>query len=277
MSPLNQNLFLFFEENEITSLINRKLVKLYMNRCIIDEDANFEIIGVYELQTVNDQMYNSLNPLYKTSAYQRTYKESVDRDIFTEALEKAFVHETNSIDNHFIIGSSFHSVDLNSQILYRADKLLCWLLNEVKSQEIRNLYVTILAGARYNLITKEVHKKAYDGKMSACIAVLGPRRESIHPKISVNDDFEFSIKLIRQGKRLQQNIPLFLQPMLTPYQLKLMKTKDESFLESFTYHKIFGVEADVSEEELKLFPDSDPRLRFFNCVCIRQSCYLKSS
>ena len=248
-----------------------------MNRCIIDEDTNFEIIGVYELQKVNNQMYNSQNPLYKTSAYQRTNKESVDRDIFTKALEKAFVHETNSTDNHFIIGSSFHSVNLNSQILYRADKLLCWLLKEVKSQEIRNLYVTILAGARYNLITKEVHKKAYEGRMSACIAVLGPRRESIHPKISVNDDFEISIKLIRQGRRLQQNIPLFLQPMLTPYQLKLMKTKDESFLESFTYHKIFGVRADVSEEELKLFPDSDPRLRFFNCVCIRRSFYLKSS
>jgi len=159
-----QNLFLFFEENEIQCFIDRKLVKLYMNRCIIDESANFEIIGVYELQKVNDQMYNSLNPLFKTNAYQRTNKESVDKDIFTEAHEKAFVHETNSTDNHFIIGSSFHSVDLilhhsNSQTLSRADKLLNWLLNVVKSQEIKNLYVTILAGARYNLITKEVHKK----------------------------------------------------------------------------------------------------------------------
>ena len=30
MSPLNQNLFLFFEENEMQTVIDRKLVKLYI-------------------------------------------------------------------------------------------------------------------------------------------------------------------------------------------------------------------------------------------------------
>ena len=68
MTPTKQNLFLFFEENEMQSVIDRNLVKLYMNRCIIDEDGIFEISGVYELQKVTDPMYNGSNPLYKTNA-----------------------------------------------------------------------------------------------------------------------------------------------------------------------------------------------------------------
>ena len=106
MSPTKQNLFLFFEENEMQSVIDRNLVKLYMNRCIIDEDGIFEISGVYELQKVTDPMYNGSNPLYKTNASQRTNKESVDREVFAEAIEKASKHQTNSTDNHFIIGSA---------------------------------------------------------------------------------------------------------------------------------------------------------------------------
>ena len=140
ISPMKQNLFLFFEENEMQTVIDRKLVKLYMNRCIIDEDANFEISGVYELQKVSDLMFDRINPLFKTNANQRTNKEAVDRDIFTEALEKSAVQETNSTDNHFIIGSSFHSLNVRKpSVKNRLAKLLDWLHNEVKSQEIRSL------------------------------------------------------------------------------------------------------------------------------------------
>ena len=168
MTPTKQNLFLFFEENEMQSIIDRKLVKLYMNRSIIDEDANFEISGVYELQKVNDQMLNGLNPLYKTNASQRTNKESVDRDVFAEVIEKASMLETNSTDNHFIIGSSFHldeafvkKTAVAVQKPSRLGKLIDRLLNEVEFQAIRSLYVTVLAGIRNHLLTKEMHKEIY--------------------------------------------------------------------------------------------------------------------
>ena len=284
MSPLKQNLFLFFEENEMQTVIDRKLVKLYMNRCIIDEDANFEISGVYELQKVTDPMFDRLDPLFKTNASQRTNKESVDRDIFTDAIEKACAQESIFTDNHFIIGSSFHSVAVQKPIIInRLGKLLDWLLSEVKSKEIKSLYVTILAGTRNNLITKETHKETYDGKRAIYMTTPGAWEEliPIPLQISVNDDFELSIKLIRNGRRLQQNIALFLHPMLDPYELKLLETKNESFLRSFTGHRIAkevtGAQADVSAEELKRYPDSDPSLRYVNCFCLRQSYYLKSS
>ena len=289
MTPTKQNLFLFFEENEVQFLIDRKLVKLYMNRCIIDEDANFEIIGVYELLKVTDPMFNILNPLYKTNASQRTNKESADRDIVAEAIEKASKLETNSTDNHFIIGSAFH-LEKNSdrksagavQKPSRLAKLIARLLIEVKFQAIRSLYVTVLAGFRNNLITKEMHKEIYDATKTSYkngVMEIGRTKPDgpidIPLQISVNDDFELSMKFIQRGRRLQQNMVLFLHPLLNPYELKMFKTKDETFLESLSGHRFSC--ADVSEKELKLFPDSDPNIRYLSCFAFRRSFYLKSS
>ena len=241
MAPTKQNLFLFLEENEIQFVIDRKLVKLYVNRCVIDENSNFEITSVYEIQKVTDPMCNYLNPLFKTNARQRTNKEAVDREILTDALEKACVNKTSSTDSHFIIGSLFHQ-DVSQN---RLPKLQDWLLDQMKYQEINSLHVTFLTGAREFCITKETHENTYEGK-EPCIHTVPAewniplgvptRRRNLPFNSSVNDDFELAIQLIRNGRRLQQKIPSFLHQMLNPYQLKLIETKDETFLRSFTGH-----------------------------------------
>ena len=226
----------------------------------------------------------SLNPLFKTNASQRTHKEAVDRDIFTDAIEEACSLETDSTDNHFIIGSSFHSQSLGKPtVINRIDKLLDWLLNEVKSQELKNLYVTFVTGTRNNLITKEMHKNVHGGKMACHRTLLDVCNEPrpMPPHIPVNDDFELSIELIRHGRRLTQTVWLFLHQLLDPYQLHLLEKTNESFLQSFTGHLLADhipeAKADVSEEELEYFPDSDPSLRYVSCFCLRRSFYLKSS
>ena len=94
------------------------------------------------------------------------------------------------------------------------------------------------------------------------------------PSISVNDDFELAIELIQRGRRLENNNSLFLHPKLNSYQLKLMETKDESFLQSFS-NPIRGLPVDQKEELPKHFPDSDPSSRYVNCYCVRQSFHLK--
>ena len=106
-NPSKQNLFLFFEENEEKYVIDKKLVLLYANRCIIDENAQFEICGVYELQHVSESMIVPTSPLYKTYARQRTLKEANDEETILEALEIAHLKESKSIDTHFVIGSFF--------------------------------------------------------------------------------------------------------------------------------------------------------------------------
>ena len=46
MFEKSKNLVFIFDENEAKYDISSNLVRLYMNRCIIDEDEQFEILGV---------------------------------------------------------------------------------------------------------------------------------------------------------------------------------------------------------------------------------------
>ena len=50
MQKSKQNLFLFFEENELEFEISSSLVKLSMNRFVVDEDDQFEVMGIYNLK-----------------------------------------------------------------------------------------------------------------------------------------------------------------------------------------------------------------------------------
>ena len=276
MPPLKQNLFLFFEENERRSVIDRNLVLLYANRCIIDEDDEFEICGVYQLQKVSDLMFNFTKPLYKTHAKQRTYKESFDRNIMSDAFERAHLYGSNSIDTHFIFGSSFHAFEIEwpTVSINRPEKLMRWMYEEMRSQEIKMVHVTLLAGYRACLSNKEMCKATYDGIMVMHFHGLNPY--SVRPNGSVNDDFELTINQIRHGKRLQERVNIFLFPMLAPHELKLINANDESYLLTFS-HYLNGFSADVPLEDLAIFPDSDSKVRFVRCLCVRKSFYLNNN
>ena len=277
MFPQKQNLFLFFEENEVQTIIDNKLVLRYANRFIIDEQAEFEICGVYQLQKVEQLMYERIQPLYKTNANQRTFKEAIDRDTLSEALEKAYLLESKSADTHFIIGSSFHSLAVEKPtVINRPRKLIEWMSDEMKFQELTSVYITLLAGHRNSMMTNEMNIRAYDGKMEAHCTTPGAREKPIalYPKSSVNDDFELSFTLIQRGRRLQQGAHLFFHPMLTPHELHLIRKKDDSYLRSFEHH-LLGLNPDVREEELKYYPDNDKKLRYVSCLCVRQSFNLK--
>ena len=286
MGPSKQNLFLFFEENESQCCIDRKLVLLYANRCIIEEDAQFEICGVYQLQQVSESMLLSSDPLYKMHAKQRTTKEANDRDTISKAFENAYLSQSNSIDTHFIIGSLFHSQGgYWPMVRNRTSKIKEWMLNELNYQEIKSVYVSILTGHRFNLINKEMSKIAYKGKividLTRTYSTVG-KPLKVETKCSVNDDFELSISLIQHGRRLQQEIRSFLHPMITPHQMKLLKMKNDSFLRSFSVHRgSYGGDLCYAEwfafpgKTDSCIPDSDPNVRFVNCLCFRSSFYLK--
>ena len=52
-----QNIFLFYEKNEDDLKIDEKLVRLYMNRFIIEEDHQNEIVGVADLTKIAKMNY----------------------------------------------------------------------------------------------------------------------------------------------------------------------------------------------------------------------------
>ena len=241
---------------------------------------------VYKLQKVEQLMYERIQPLYKTNANQRTFKEAIDRDTLSKALEKAYLLESKSADTHFIIGSSFYSLTAERpSVMNRPRKLIEWMSNEIKFQEITSVYITLLAGQRTSIITNETNIGAYNGEFEAefnpTVFLVTPGTPgvratpiTVYPQFSVNDDFELSFTLIQLGRRLEHGLHLFFHPMLTPRELYLMKTKDESYLRSLGNHLV-GFNPDVREEELKYYPDNDTKLRYVSCLCVRQSFHLK--
>lgn len=49
----NRNILLFFEENEDKNNISSNLVRLFMNRFVIEEEKRYEIIGTFNLSKVS--------------------------------------------------------------------------------------------------------------------------------------------------------------------------------------------------------------------------------
>ena len=151
------------------------------------------------------------------------------------------------------------------------------MLDELKFQEIKMVYVTLLDGVRTCLCTNRVNKIAYDAKLVLSVdATTTPlpkyRPTRFTPKFSVNDDFEISISMIQNGRRLHQRTLPFLHQMLTPYQLKLMEAKDGNFLKTFDNHLAGDpLDADVPPSELIAFPDTNLKMKFVKCLCERHS------
>ena len=273
MNPTKQNLVLFFEENELPYVINKNLVRIYANRCVIDEDAQFEVIGVYWLQNVTKSMYELNDPLYKAHSKQRTSKEAYDRETISEALEEAYAHETASVDTHFIIGSCFYSNRIfRTASENRLDKLLEWMQDELELSDMKTINISLLGGYRCGLIMKKM--------VQGVLASIDPRDDRIFTS-SVHEDFEFAIHHIRRGRRSQQTPYLFLQQKLPPYQFDLIKARNEHFLQTFIssngalgpFRERFSPE--VPPDDLKECSDPELKVRFINCLCFRLSYCLK--
>ena len=56
MSKLSKYLIFIFEESEIKHDVSSNLVRLYMNRFIVDEDAKYEICGIHHIEKTNSKV-----------------------------------------------------------------------------------------------------------------------------------------------------------------------------------------------------------------------------
>ena len=101
---------------------------------------------------------------------------------------------------------------------------------------------------RNNLITKEKMENYCKGK------------EEWDRTDSINDDLESLIEDIRLGKKLDDSKFLYFLPKLTKEELKLVATKDSTYLESFS-----STDPDVDEAEMKA-SESDSKFVLGRCI-----------
>ena len=235
-----QHLFLFFEENEFEFDISSNLVRLSMNRFIVDEEAQFEIIGAYNLKKLQRKMLDKpglkQHPDYKKFAKERTEKEAFDEDLISEAMNKALLNQSTSTDAHFIIenlgldSSTQFSSDTNKRIT----RLYHWMLFEMQDIGLQSLYCTFYHGTRQFLMTKEGSVACYRNQIFRDMTGKNDKIFSFQPKSSILDDLEDFLQHIKDGCRpsmiLWQNpLMLFLNKMLTKKETYQAINRDNQF------------------------------------------------
>ena len=222
-----QDLYLFFEENKSHwEVINARLVSLYMNRFVIEEENQNEIIGVYNLKKV---------PHRKPLDFDAE-KKSYDDQLIENAYNDANSPKQQENMAHFIIGTKF---------LYKFwrepnEWIEEWLHSTFKEHFTQSnstshwpMVVTLLQGRKQVITSVDLVEDSYFPRKKR------RRTESWTYPTSVNDDletkthkfklvkdksgynhlagdstYESSIKIISNHKRL------FFCPMLTDSEVK---------------------------------------------------------
>merc|ERR1712039_766711 len=97
MSRTMQNVILFLEPSDDQWNVSTKAGNSYFNRIGVDEDAGFELLGVYHLKKafwdIDDKEYEA----------ERKEKEEFDSKIFDSAIKKAAENKEDDLKIHFIV------------------------------------------------------------------------------------------------------------------------------------------------------------------------------
>ena len=169
---MRQNLFIFFEKNEREWNIDCKLVQLAMNRLIVDEEIQNEVIQIFNFKALSPEMIEYENSAYKNYAKERVDKDAFDKQLVSEALDLAEEHQNcheripqrfPPAATHFIIASYFH---------YMNESSFYWLRHELREIGLKPFHLTTYNGNRKYLITNSTHIYCYENDTSPIITPL---------------------------------------------------------------------------------------------------------
>ena len=228
-----QNIFLFFDDRDSQDM-DLKLVRLYMNKFIIDEDEQSEIQAVV--------------PLVKHLLSNCEEKEESDQDAVYEQLEKLgykyFIEE--SYVTHFIILPGFPiSWSISLWIDYWFNELVVEHQDATVDYNYR-FVCTSLLGSKGEICTKEEAKVAYQDYYKRWDSTNRPYKLGSNP-ISINADN--SIPVGNEVEEFKQAITAELLP-------KPLETWRHNFHETSDNKKFFFYKS-LTDSEVKEMNQND--------------------
>ena len=181
-------------------------------------------------------------------------KELNDANIIDIGFKSILDFGKEELEPHFIYAGDYY--------LYAESRRRTWLekifLTKMEHNKLQFAIVTQLGMSRWNLITKETVKKAYQGKFKN-------DEDGSFYKESIHDDLEtFFSNLQGQKKIKNEYVPSFFTPKLTAEELKLVDERNEEFLSTYSYHPWSN--PDVDAEEMK---KSDSSSKYVHGECLR--------
>lgn len=263
MTKTKQNLILFIEPSIDPWSSPSKMGNSYINRFVIDEEAGFELLGVYYLSKWGDVSQNEKYPCRQKNIEDRFF----DKELIDSGVTKAAEYQTERLNTHFIFAGDHLIIDFEPEIA-----------NAMKIHKIKNILVTKLHNERQYLITKELMEEIYNGE-----CYNGKFGSGAHfTNRSFFDDLELFYKKVkfRCHQKACTNrfghaysVHSFFLPKLTNTELKLVETKDKDYLKTFRndtrddYDLDYDLDdPDVPEREMKL---SESKSKFVLVDCHR--------
>ena len=294
MSKIMQNLVVLMERSEEAYETPLKGGNMFLNRFCIDEDAAFELSGVYYLKKTSkdirkysreeDDFLNSgeddleksgeddflenddfpksgeENDEEKTREAESKLifqKEHFDKKVIHSALRRNSKYHAEELKTHFVYAGQYYWFEKND---YR---LRLFILNEMKKYKQKSAMLTIILMWRWNLITKERMESYCDVYSNLHYNTTG-----IYRKDSVNDDLESLLEGIRLGKEpgYDEDVNTYFFPKLTKEELALVERKDKIYLQNF-----YEEDPDVEKTEMKL---SESDSKYVAGYCNRVTCII---
>ena len=205
-----------------------------MNKFIIDEDAQFEIVRVYHFKTLRESpetkpYHEWIHRYTEPECFQwlqdKTTKFDSDTKIVYNALETAIAIKGHGVGAHFIVGSRFH---LNFTFFQLFDRVADY----ARKNNLISLQCTLVEGKRINLITQEMTTDLLSGgTMSLDFTMIDDRWNPIvKPKPTVNDDLEKLMQDIQNRKSIKEPMTYsYAHQMLTFEELQEIQNSKSDF------------------------------------------------
>ena len=178
--------------------------------------------------------------------------------------------EMNDLMPHFIYCGDHYSVEKEAQ-----HKLQEMFLEKMRKHGVQSSMLTFLSLSRSHLVTKEEVKKAYKENIVYEQRSLSTG-EKIKAEQSIHEDLETLFHNLQNQVNVKEaNVPIgcvhsYFFPMLTEKEKKLVESKNEEHLKTYSRHPWRNPDVDPKEMAL-----SDSKSKFVHNYCWRITYPLK--
>ena len=245
MSKMLQDVVLLMDPPNDAWNISLQGGNMALNRFCIDEEAAFELSGVYYLQKwMTDTRFNDPE------------KEAFDEQVIVSACKNIAKNKSNDSNIHFVYACG----DRHN---YYHDLILPLVLEEMENCKIESFMWTSISIIRWEPITEK-------DKTYYCLGKYDFRKESI------NDDLEALFEDLSLGKIIDLKASTYFLPKLSKEEIDLIARKNQNYLATFYIEDLYsdkgwGAFDPKSPKELIFKPD----LEYVQGICERSTQIIK--
>ena len=207
-----------------------------------------------------------------TVNYDSFIKEHNDLDVIDQGVLSINHAEINELMPHFIYCGDHYSGSKEAQ--YELQEMF---LDKMRKHGVQSAMLTLMSLSRSHLVTKEKVKKAYKE------SIIYPQPSFSTGKMikleqSIHEDLETLFRNLQNQVDVKKvNVPIgcvhsYFFPMLTVKEKKLVESKNEEHLQTYSKHSWYGENPDVDPKEMAL---SDSKSKFVHSHCWRMTYPLK--